>query len=120
MARSSAATELARANRQSMNIPHTLSSHALPHSHPDPYAGAYTLPPHLSPAGDLHLSASRSSYPSLATGGRPNYAYPPPNIQNYYGNGLSGVSGGLSYPAGIVQGSGRYYGDEHHSYSATH
>ncbi|CAE6421631.1 unnamed protein product [Rhizoctonia solani] len=117
LARSSAATDLARANRQSMTIPHSMPpTHSIPHSAMDAYSGAYNLP-HLSQAGDLHLSRS-AGYPNLSmpqrTGG---YTYGAPNVPSYYGTGL----GGLSYPAPLVQ-SGRYYGDHDstHPYSATH
>ncbi|CAE6460937.1 unnamed protein product [Rhizoctonia solani] len=117
LARSSAATDLARSNRQSMNIPHSI-----PHTHTipppmDAYSGAYNLP-HLSQAGDLHLS-SRSAYPNLSIPQRPGgYTYGPPTVPSYYGTGLSG----LAYPASTLVQSGptRYYGehDSTHPYSA--
>ncbi|KAG8736623.1 hypothetical protein FRC10_009120 [Ceratobasidium sp. 414] len=111
--RSSSATELARANRVSMNIPHALP-HTLSQSHLDPYANpgsAYSLPG-LSQAGDLHISPR--GYPSLATGRAP-YAFPGPSLpQNYYGSGLP--SAPLpNYSAGLVQGGPRYF-SEHDSH----
>ncbi|KAB5590407.1 Homeobox protein [Ceratobasidium theobromae] len=105
IARSSAATDLARANRQSVSIPHVAPTHALPPSL-DPYAGAYSLP------HDMH----RSSYPlSLSPRSGPAYAYPAPTLNSYYGAGLP-----LGYPAApLVQpGPGRYYPDDSHPYSA--
>ncbi|CAE7229759.1 unnamed protein product [Rhizoctonia solani] len=118
LARSSAATDMARANRQSMTIPHSMApTHSIPPPTLDAYSGAYNLP-HLSQPGDLHLSRS-ATYPQLSmpqrTGG---YTYGAPNVPSYYGSGL----GGLSYPPALVQsGPGRYYGDHDstHPYSAT-
>ncbi|KAG8733162.1 hypothetical protein FRC11_008305 [Ceratobasidium sp. 423] len=49
LARSSAATDLARANRQSMTIPHSIPAHTIPSPAMDAYSGAYSLP-HLSQA----------------------------------------------------------------------
>ncbi|CAE6443493.1 unnamed protein product [Rhizoctonia solani] len=119
LARSSAATDMARANRQSMTIPHSMPpTHSIPPPTMDAYSGAYSLP-HLSQAGDLHLSRS-APYPNLSmpqrTGG---YTYGAPSVPSYYGTGLSG----LSYPAPtlVQSGPGRYYPDHDpsHPYSAT-
>ncbi|KAG9079724.1 hypothetical protein FRC06_007557 [Ceratobasidium sp. 370] len=117
MPRSSAATDLARANRVSMNIPHALPT-TLSQPHLDPYTtpgSAYSLPG-LSQAGDLHVSPR--GYPSLATGRAP-YAYPGPSLpQNYYGSGLP--SAPLPH-YGLVQGGPTRYFSEHDShYSGTH
>ncbi|CAE6503894.1 unnamed protein product [Rhizoctonia solani] len=114
LARSSAATDLARANRQSMTIPHSMPTHSIP-SPMDAYSSAYNLP-HLSQAGDLHLSRS-APYPNLSMHQRAGgYTYGAPSVPSYYGTGLHG----LSYPTPLVQ-SGRYYGDHDstHPYSAT-
>ncbi|KAF8713302.1 Homeobox KN domain, partial [Rhizoctonia solani] len=122
LARSSAATDLARANRQSMTIPHSMPpTHAIPPPTIDAYSGAYNLP-HLSQAGDLHLSSRSAPYPTIsmpqrATGG---YTYGAPNVPSYYGTGLSG----LGYPGAsalVPSGPGRYYPehDSTHPYSAT-
>ncbi|CUA67144.1 hypothetical protein RSOLAG22IIIB_07220 [Rhizoctonia solani] len=115
LARSSAATDMARSNRQSINIPHSMpATHAISPPAMDAYPSAYSLPPHLSQSGDIHLSRP-APYSHLAmpqrTGG---YTYGPPSVPSYYGTGLSG----LNYPAPLVQ-SGRYYGDHDHPYSAT-
>ena len=117
LARSSAATDLARANRQSMNIPHSMPpSHTIPPPTID-YAGAYNLP-HLSQAGDLHLSSRSAAYPNLSMPQRPAYNYAP-SVPSYYGSGLNG----LAYPPPtlVQSGPGRYYGDHDstHPYSAT-
>jgi hypothetical protein len=111
--RSSTATELARATRVSMNIPHALPS-TLSQPHLDPYTNsgsAYNLPG-LSQAGDLHISPR--GYPSLTTG-RASYAFPGPSMpQNYYGSGLPSAPLG-NYSAGLVQGGPRYF-SEHDSH----
>ncbi|KAG8685071.1 hypothetical protein FRC09_014978, partial [Ceratobasidium sp. 395] len=122
MSRSAAAADLARSNRVSMNIPHTLPT-ALSQPHLDPYAAppsAYSLPG-LSQAGDLHISPR--GYPSLQTG-RPPYAYAGPNLhQSYYGNGLPAAPvPQLGYPgAPILQATPtRYYSEHDSHYSPTH
>ncbi|KAJ1303511.1 hypothetical protein OPQ81_011697 [Rhizoctonia solani] len=119
LARSSAATDLARANRQSMTIPHSMPTHAIPPPTLDAYSGAYNLP-HLSQAGDLHLSSRSASYPNLSMPQRTGaYTYGAPTVPSYYGTGLNG----LHYPAPtlVQSGPGRYYGDhDPHPFSASH
>ncbi|QRV92609.1 homeobox KN domain protein [Ceratobasidium sp. AG-Ba] len=111
--RSSAATDLARANRVGISIPHSLPPTIDPYSN----TSAYSLPA-LSQAGDLHMAPR--GYPSLATG-RTSYGFPGPALhQNYYGGGLPAAPL-PNYGAGLVpSGPGRYYGDHDSPFASTH